>query len=316
MNLTHKGKIGRLPKGLQEQLNRRIENGEKGGRLVAWLNSLPEVRDVMAREFEGKPIREQNLSDWRKHGYAKWLRQREALDMARQLAGDVDELQPPGSPPLADQMAVWLTARYLVAVQKLAEKNGDGEMDLKTLRELCHDVVAVRRGDHSGARLKMEQERLEREREKTEEELLEHFERWTENQQVRDWICQAWVDPEERKRRLREIFGLAPETPDEAATDEQDEKERRIREIYGLPPESPEAAEADADCADSLSASNGERIKGGVSEQLSAPVNGREPGSIKPDQTESSQQPEVHRPFEREKAAPGHDDSPMCGDAL
>ena len=305
MNLTHKGKIGRLPKGLQEQLNRRIENGEKGGRLVAWLNSLPEVRAVLAREFEGKPIREQNLSDWRKHGYAKWLRQQEALDMARQLAGDVDELQPPGSPPLADQMAVWLTARYLVAVQKLAEQNGDGEMDLKTLRELCHDVVAVRRGDHSGARLKMEQERLEREREKTEEELLEHFERWTENQQVRDWICQAWVDPEERKRRLREIYGRAPETPDEAATDEQDEKERRIREIYGLPPESPEAAEADADCADSLSASNGERIKGEVSKQLSAPVNGHESGPVKPGQTESNQKPEAHRPFECDKAPPG-----------
>ena len=279
MNLTHNGKIGCLPKSIQEQLNHRIENGEKAGVLVKWLNSLPEVRDVMARDFGGKPIREQNLSEWRKRGYAKWLQQQEALDMARQLTADVGELQPPGSPPLADQMAVWLTARYLVAVQKLAEKNGDGEMDLKTLRELCHDVVAVRRGDHSGARLKMEHERLEREREKTEEELLEYFERWAENQQVRDWICQTWVDPEERKRRLREIYGRAPETP--------------------------EAAEADADCADSLSASNGERIKGEVSKQLSAPVNGHESGPIKPGQTESNQKPESHRPLERDNAPPG-----------
>ena len=37
--------------------------------------------------------------------------------------------------------------------------------------------------------------------------------------QVRDRICQDWVSPEERERRLREIFGLAPKTPDEAATD-------------------------------------------------------------------------------------------------
>jgi len=44
-------------------------------------------------------------------------------------------------------------------------------------------IVELRRGDHSGARLNMEQERLERE------------------------------------RRLREIFGRAPKTPDEAATD-------------------------------------------------------------------------------------------------
>ena len=80
-------------------------------------------------------------------------------------------------------------------------------------------IVELRRGDHSGARLNLEQERLEREQEKTEEEVVEHFKCWVKNPQVRDWICQDWVSPEERERRLREIFGLAPKTPDEAATD-------------------------------------------------------------------------------------------------
>jgi hypothetical protein len=70
--------------------------------------------------------------------------------------------------------------------------------------------VAVRRGDHSGARLKMEQERLEREREKTEEEVIAHFQRWVKNPGMRDWICQAWISPEEREARLREIFGREP----------------------------------------------------------------------------------------------------------
>ena len=111
-------------------------------------------------------------------------------------------------------MAGWVTVRYLLAIRKLAEQNEDGELDLKTLREFCHDVVALRRGDHSGARLKMEQDRLEREREKTEEEVITHFERWAENQQVRDCLCQNWISPVERKRRLREIFGLPPEPPE------------------------------------------------------------------------------------------------------
>jgi hypothetical protein len=137
-------------------------------------------------------------------------------------------------------MAVWLTSRYLVAVQKLADKQRDGELDLKVLRDLCHDMVAVRRGDHSGARLKMEQECLERQREKTEEEVLEHFVSWAEMQPVQDLICRTWVNPEERKRRLREIYGLPPETtdgPDE--NDVEEEKRRQIREIYGLPSEDP-----------------------------------------------------------------------------
>jgi hypothetical protein len=65
----------------------------------------------------------------------------------------------------------------------------------------------------------MEQERLEREQEKTEEEVLEHFKRWVNNPHVRDWICQDWASPEERERWLREIFGRAPKASDEAATD-------------------------------------------------------------------------------------------------
>jgi hypothetical protein len=216
MNLNHNGKIGRLPRLIQEQLNRRIQNGEKGRVLVKWLNLQPEVQAVIAAEFEGKPIREQNLSEWRKHGYAKWLRQQEALDMVRQLGGDVGELQPPGATPLADQMAVWLTARILVAVQKLAEKDHEEELDLKDLRELWHDVVAVRRGDHSRERLKMEQERLEREREKTEEEVVAHFELWAKNPVVREWILEDWISPEERRARIREIYGLPPESRVEA----------------------------------------------------------------------------------------------------
>jgi hypothetical protein len=214
MNLTHKGKIGRLPRAVREELNRRLHNGGNGRRLVEWLNSLPEVQAVMAAEFGGKPIREQNLSDWRKYGYAKWLWQQKALDMARQLSADVGELQPAGAPPLADQMAVWLTSRCLVAVQKLTEKNPDGELDLKVLHELCNDVVAVRRGDQSGARLKMEQERLEREREKTEEEVVAHFQRWVKDSKVRDLILDKHISPEEKEARMREIFGLSPRPPE------------------------------------------------------------------------------------------------------
>jgi hypothetical protein len=184
MNEAPKGKIGRLPKAVQNQMNRRLENGEKGRPLFAWLNSLPEVQAVVAAEFAGKPIREQNLSDWRKHGYKSWLWRQEALDMAQEMTSTFNcqaEARPQPSteavaPPLTDQMAGWVTVRYLMAIRKLVEKSADGEPDLKTLREFLHDVVAVRRGDHSAIRLKMEQERLDREREKTGEEVIAHSE--------------------------------------------------------------------------------------------------------------------------------------------
>jgi hypothetical protein len=39
---------------------------------------------------------------------------------------------------------------------------------------------------------------------------------------VRDWILKDWISPKERECRNREIYGLPPKPPDEAATDGQE----------------------------------------------------------------------------------------------
>ena len=161
MNAAPKGKSGRLPKAIQEQVNRRLEQGERARTLVAWLNAQPEVQTVMAAEFAGKPIREQNLSAWRKHGYQKWLLHHRAWEMTQATTATPDQ-------PLTDQMAGWVKAHYLHAIRKLMEASPRGGPDLKTLRGLLHDVVAVHRGDHRAARVQMEWERLaEKHRETT-----------------------------------------------------------------------------------------------------------------------------------------------------
>jgi len=63
----------------------------------------------------------------------------------------------------------------------------------------------------------MEQARLEREREKTGEEVTAHFQRWLKNPAVRDLVCQNYVSPEEQERRIREIYGLPPKSPEPPA---------------------------------------------------------------------------------------------------
>ena len=218
MNATRKGKIARLPREIREQLNRRLDNGEPGKPLVAWLNALPEAQAVLAAEFGGKPVREQNLSEWKQGGYRDWQARQEALEVAGRLGEDAAALQAEGSPALTDTLALWLAARYAVATRQVA--GAAGAEGWRLLRELCADVVELRRGDHHAERLRIERERLDRERERTEEEVLEQFERWTRNQQVRDWICRSWIPPEERKRRLREIYGREPESAGEPAPDQ------------------------------------------------------------------------------------------------
>ena len=218
--MTRNGKIARLSRSIRDELSRRLQDGEPGVRLVAWLNGLPDTQRVLATDFGGRPISEQNLSGWKAGGYRDWLARQETLSQARELAADARELTAASDGKLTDHLATVLAARYAAALA-----GWDGEVTeefrrkLRLLRSLCQDIVELRRGDHSGARLNLEQERLEREQEKTEEEVVEHFKRWAKNPQVRDWLLKDWISPEERERRLREIFGRPPKPSDAAPTD-------------------------------------------------------------------------------------------------
>ena len=72
-------KIGRLPTELRERLNAWLRDGATGKNAAAWLNEQPEVRKVLKREFGGRPISEQNVSQWRRSGYVEWLSHQQAL---------------------------------------------------------------------------------------------------------------------------------------------------------------------------------------------------------------------------------------------
>jgi len=70
---THKGKIGRLPRNLRDEVNLRLENAEASGSILAWLNALPKAQAVLASGFGVSQMNEQNLTNWRKGGYQNWL---------------------------------------------------------------------------------------------------------------------------------------------------------------------------------------------------------------------------------------------------
>jgi hypothetical protein len=161
-------------------------------------------------------VSKQNLCEWRAGGFVEWQARQETLAQARELAAEAGELESATEGKLTDHLATVLAARYASALAGWdGEVTDEFRRKLRALRGLCQDIVELRRGDHSGARLQMERERLEREREKTEEEVVAHFERWARNPQVRDWISRDWITPEERARRIREIFGLPPEPAEE-----------------------------------------------------------------------------------------------------
>jgi len=159
MNLIGNGKIARLPRAIRQRLNLRIREGEKGKTLVAWLNSLPEVQALVHFEYDDKPIREQNLSEWRQAGYRGWLAAVEAREAMTQFADDAESFEGRNRPPITDLLAFWIASRYATASRQLS--GSVDPKDWRLLREMCHDIAELRRGDHSAQRIEIERQRVE-----------------------------------------------------------------------------------------------------------------------------------------------------------
>jgi hypothetical protein len=174
----------------------------------AWLNSLPEVQQVLAADFDGRPLNEQNLSDWKAGGYLDWQARLETLAQSRELAADSGELAAATDGKLNDHLTTMLSARYAVALAEWDKQTtGTFQDKLRTLHSLCQDIVKLRRTDHSATRLSFEVKQQNGEEEKTDMEILARFKEWASIEEVRDWICKDWVCLEERERQLMEFYG-------------------------------------------------------------------------------------------------------------
>jgi hypothetical protein len=155
------GKIARLPGAIRAQLNARLQRGDDGKNILAWLNSLPEAKSVFDAEFVGRPVTEQNLSDWRLGRYQEWLAQQEVLAQARDMADSQKELETvtPGE-SFADHLAAAVAFRYaaILAAQG-AELDEKALRQLRALRPICQAALGLCRTRQNAARLRIERER-------------------------------------------------------------------------------------------------------------------------------------------------------------
>jgi hypothetical protein len=69
------GKIARLNPAIRTQPSSRLAGGADGQHPLHCLNSLPPVRETLARPCDARSINQQNLSHWRSVGYHDWLAQ-------------------------------------------------------------------------------------------------------------------------------------------------------------------------------------------------------------------------------------------------
>jgi hypothetical protein len=155
---TRVGKIARLPKKIREELNTRLENGEQGKELVEWLNRSPDVKKMLAEQFGGSPITENNLSEWKQGGYQDWLKQAEACDLMRGIAENGDELgKVAEGKAIGDRFANVLMVELARVIQMSLSEEGNAEERWSRLERLLQAVSRLRRDDHASTRTAIKQ---------------------------------------------------------------------------------------------------------------------------------------------------------------
>jgi len=162
---TGNGKIANLPPGIRDELNFRISDGAAGNELVAWLNSKPEVTEVVNQLFDGAPISEQNLSEWRKRGYQKWLAHRNFVDESNAISDNSGDIAETGIG--CDKLFLTLTAAYAEMIRNWIITPGEQmTYKLAVYKNLTDGVLKLQRAELQKVRLEIAHERLELLREK------------------------------------------------------------------------------------------------------------------------------------------------------
>jgi dTDP-4-amino-4,6-dideoxygalactose transaminase len=155
--MTRNGKIARLPAAIREELNHRLLDGEEGKNLVEWLNGLPAVQAMLKAKFEGKPITEVNLSQWKNGGYAAWEAGERLADNVKSILDGTTSLQKVAQHGLTDRMTLIMAATMAVQMQRL-ESMPEGSEKAKIWHELRMGLLSLRRSELYARRLDIERD--------------------------------------------------------------------------------------------------------------------------------------------------------------
>lgn len=208
--MARKGKIARLPLAIREELNRRLLEGQSAGKILPWLNALPETKAVLEEDFEGLLVRDQNLSEWRKGGYAEWLARREKLDTTRELAQFAADLTKAGNGSLSDGAAAIAAGKLLEVLEGL----GDSTPSPETLEALTLALSRLRAGDHVAEKLRLTTVRLDQtaellalEQQKFRRLTCELFLKWREDDRARNIADGPGTNEEKTEWLGQQMFG-------------------------------------------------------------------------------------------------------------
>lgn len=142
-------KIARLPRDVREELNRRLENGQRGPDILPWLNGLAAVQAVVAKHYDGVAVSDQNLSAWRETGYAEWQEKQEELHYVRTATEFSKQVIAASGLHLTEGAAAIAAGALQMRLEDLRRKQLAGEDVDDKLDAAIEKLTALRQGEIS-----------------------------------------------------------------------------------------------------------------------------------------------------------------------
>jgi hypothetical protein len=159
--MSRTGKIARIPRKIRTELNERLDNGEEAKSILAWLNDMPQVDDVLRDHFKGALITEQNLSEWRQGGFREWAFRQQFIEHACETfdaAGEMDAAM--DTPLLAGHLAALVATRYAALLNHWdGLPSPEFEQAARLLRGLTRDIALLQRTLQEAERYKRQHQK-------------------------------------------------------------------------------------------------------------------------------------------------------------
>ena len=162
------GFIARLPHELRSEIHARLAAGESTQRVLSWLNRHPAVTALLHAAFEGRPVSEQDLSEWRREGSPESRSSHDSLADAQAFAERSVHVAALGID--SGHLVADLTVRYAGLLHQWGViPELEFNRQLLALQRLTTSILAVRKTELKVARLELDRERLAFSREKNRE---------------------------------------------------------------------------------------------------------------------------------------------------
>jgi hypothetical protein len=215
--MSAKGKIGRLPFSIRQQLNVRMRDGEADVEILPWLNSLPEVAAALkdsrfgGSKKTGSAITAQNLSEYRARGYQAWQEGQDKVERIKALSEFSFRLAEASGGNVSKSAVSIAAGRMMEALETATD---DDLMNMsKALTGLSMAESTALRAQVDQGRLGIQKDTLALEQQKFQRTTSELFLKWYGNKKA-DEIVTGKGNKDNKIEQIRQLmFGEITNAP-------------------------------------------------------------------------------------------------------